>query len=208
MATSSPPADNGDRIISALVNFKRSLTLTASSYEEKRKESSALAVIAVLTLMKELEFEDYLAAPLFDVVDDLERQINTRHPGYRFGISIIENMSKAVSLAAEGKKVPTISEPGATLSAHDIRRVIAALAIEYQVEVHKSIPNALEALVGRHSKAAKSLKTVRDNIKEKDSPKGSREYFYRLKGLANQMPASEAAEMFIRMYKASLGKKS
>lgn len=96
-----------------------------------------------------------------------------------------------------------------TFTAHDMRRIFAALAIEYHVEVHRSIPKALKALVGRQdTKEAKSLKSVRDAIKRLDSPKGSRDFFYRLKGLANQIPAAEAAEMYIRMYKASLGKKS
>lgn len=88
----------------ALINFKHSLGLCASSYEKKSKESSALALIAVIKLIEDLCFEDYLSAPLNGLVDDLEQHFNTSQPGYRLGISMILDMSKALALAVEEKK--------------------------------------------------------------------------------------------------------
>jgi hypothetical protein len=181
----------------AIVKFQVGLRQALKGPE---REGAAIAIVAALTFINNMKWDMSCMVPLEWALDIVEKGIAPQsYPYYRRAETAVRNIDAVI-----GKPLPPIDENEKYISRECVNRIIAVIAIDYQILSKVPLAKALTNVVGHDPVAAESLKNFRENLRR--AKRGlQRDAYDDLGKSFKDMPPGQAAFSALLVYKQQIG---
>jgi hypothetical protein len=188
-----------DIVRPALVRFQTGLMQALKGPD---LEGAGIAVVAALTFIKNMKWDNSYMAPLEEALDIIESRITPESfPYFKRAEKVVCNIDDF-----RKKPPPPIDEFRREdyVSRKDVNRIIAVVAIDLQMLCKVPLPKALGNVVGHDPIAAGRMEHFRENLRgTRNGPK--RKFYDEVAKSFKDMPRKQAALSALLLYQWRIG---